>query len=652
MSAINKSIFEYERRKDFPDKLTQWIGDVFYDILPEHGYEVREEQIYTAYQMADTICKNKLHLAEAGLGTGKTFAYLLPAIAYARFSGKPVIIACASTALQEQLCGEKGDIQTISNLLKLDVDARMAKDSYQYVCDCKADDSKTRLNSLSENIALEVIEWLGKTKRGERSEIPQVPDHVWNYIGWDEGMACDMCLDRGFCKLIRAKEYYKAANDLIVVDHDLFFKDLWTRDELILEGKLPILPAYSAVIFDEGHKIILPAAMQAGQRIRKDEIEEMVHSIEQVHGVREALLKTVANLEEVITNFFIKLNQVALFDEQSERYAIPYDSSLSEDAKAFQKVLDQLLLEFQIEQELYLEALPLSLIHAYEMKIDKLMLGLHNFRKNEGKEMLAWINHSDGSFWVVPKDTNTRLDKHLYQKKLPVVLTSATLSNDGDFSYLIRTLGLHHASHSTVGNSFEMENQVEVYLPNPSQDQKITVNHTDNIEKLVHLLHLNQGRALVLTNSKNEVQRIRNSLKQQQFPFELLWEDKAERGYLIRKFKEDITSVLVGYDLWEGIDVPGESLTMVIVWQLPFPALDPLIEEQRRVAKNNGFDPVMAVDYPEMGLKLKQGCGRLIRTKDDQGKIVIMESVYHKPYEKIVMGALPQDVMIKNLNEL
>jgi ATP-dependent DNA helicase DinG len=529
------------------------------------------------------------------------------------------------------------------------VDARMAKDSYQYVCDSKVDDNKTMIESLAEDLDREINEWLGNTKRGERSEIPQVPDHIWNYIGWDDGMACDLCLDRGFCKLIRAKEYYKAAKDLIVVDHDLFFKDLWTRDELIREGKPPILPAYSAVIFDEGHKIILPAAMQAGQKIRKEEIEEMVHNIEQVHGVREVLLKTVAHLEEVTISFFQKLNQVAIFDEQSERYAIPYDSPLSEQAKTFQKVLDQLLLEFQIEQELYLEALPLNMIHAYEMLIDKSMMALHNFRKNDGKDMLAWINRNDGSFWVVPKDTNARLDKHLYQKKLPVVLTSATLSNDGDFSYLIRTLGLNNPTHSTVGNSFEMEKQVEVYLADYSRTE---VQYADKIEKLVYLINQNLGRALVLANSKKEVQRIRKSLKQQQFPFELLWEDKAERGYLIRRFKDDISSVLIGYDLWEGIDVPGEALTMVIVWQLPFPALDPLIEEQRRVAKDANLDPVMTVDYPEMGLKLKQGCGRLIRTKDDQGKIVIMDSIYQKPYEKVVLGALPEEVMIKDLTKL
>lgn len=652
MCARLKSIFEYERREDFHDKLTQWIGDVFYDILPEHGYEVREEQIYTAFQMADALCSNKVHLAEAGLGTGKTFAYLLSAIPYARLNRKPIIVACASTALQEQLCGENGDIKTLSDLLGLEVDARMAKDSYQYVCDAKVEESKTKFDSLSEDLSLEINEWLGQTKRGERSEIPLVPDRVWKHIGWDEGMSCDMCLDRGFCKLIRAKEYYRGARDIIVVDHELFFKDLWTREERIADGKLPILPEYCGVIFDEGHKIILPASMQAGNRIIKEDIDQMISNIEDIHGAREELLLTATRLEDITSIFFTKLNQVAIVDERSERFTIHCEDSLLKLAETFQKVLDKLLLEFQIEQELYTESLSPNLIHAYEKLIDNAMLAIHNFRKNKGRDIVSWIDREGESFFVVPRDIDIRLNKHLFQKTIPVILTSATLSNDGDFNYLIRRLGLKNPSYSTVGNSFEMDEQVEVYLPEAVSKENVTIEFAKKIEKLVYLLKQNEGRALVLTSSLEEVRRIREGIRHYQLPFEVLWEDKAERGFLIRRFKEEISTVLIGSDFWEGIDVPGESLSMVIIWQLPFPALDPLIEVQRVEAKEGGLDEVVTIDYPAMGLKLKQGCGRLIRTEEDHGKIVIMDSVYGEAYEKFIMSALPWEAKIRNMSEL
>lgn len=644
MCARLKSIFKYERREDFHDKLVEWIGDVFYDILPEHGYEIRDEQIYTAFQLADALCNKKTHLAEAGLGTGKTFAYLLSAIAYARLQGKPIIIACASTALQEQLCGKDGDIKVLSDLLGLEVDARMAKDSHQYVCDAKVQESQVMLDDMPKDLAVAVNGWLGTTKCGERSEIPLVSDRIWKYIGWDEGMSCDMCLDRGFCKLIRAREYYKAARDIIVVDHDLFFKDLWTREEQIADGKSPILPQYCGVIFDEGHKIILPAAIQVGHRIVKDDIEDMILSIEQIDGAREELLLTTAHLKDVTTILFIKLNQVAITDEQSKRLLVNGDDSLFKIAESFQKVLDQLLLELQIEQELYMESLTKSMIYAYEMVIDCSMLAAYNFHKNKGEDIVSWIDGEGDCFFVVPRNIDKRLNQQLFQKKLPVVLTSATLSNNGDFDYLIRTLGLKTLSHSTVGNSFEMDKQVEIYLSEPISKGKSNVEFTKKVEELVCLLKQNEGSALVLVNSLKEVRRIRKEFKNYQIPFEILWEDKAERGHLIRQFREDSSSVLIGSDFWEGIDVPGDALSMVIIWELPFPALDPLIEMQRLEAKKNGLDEVLTVDYPAMGLKLKQGCGRLIRSRNDKGKIIIMDSVYGEAYEKFVISALPTSI--------
>jgi len=172
--------------------------------------------------------------------------------------------------------------------------------------------------------------------------------------------------------------------------------------------------------------------------------------------------------------------------------------------------------------------------------------------------------------------------------------------------------------------------------PNRMEDR-----FTHGIQKLVSLLIQNKGRALVLTNSLQEVRKIKRKLKAYQLPFEVLCEEEGDRGFLVRKFREVTSSVLIGANFWEGIDVPGEALTMLIVWQLPFPSLDPLIEVQRTEASEQGLNPVTTVDYPEMGLKLKQGCGRLIRTQEDKGTIVILDSVIGDPWEEVVMGALP-----------
>ncbi|MBF8984001.1 ATP-dependent DNA helicase [Lutibacter sp. B2] len=652
MSSRLKELFNYHKKEEFPVELAEWIGQVFYDILPEHGYEVREEQIFTAFQLADAVCNKKVHLAEAGLGTGKTFAYLLTAIAYARFSGKPVVIACASTALQEQLAGLNGDIQTLSHILGLEIDARMAKDPRQYICDARVNEFSSLFAEKSNTMSDEINQWLRKTNRGERSEMPLVSDSVWKQIGWDESMSCDLCSSRGFCKLVKAREHYRHTRDLIIADHEIFFDDLWTRDERIADGKLPILPSYSAVIFDEGHKVILPAAMRAGRQIIKEDIDNIISALEEIQGARESLISIGLALEEACSDFFIKLSHCVIADKRSDRLALRVEGTLLKAADTFHKALDRLLLEIQIEQELYLESLPISLLQTYETQIERAMMALDRFGTNKSRDVITWVDQLDGSFWVVPRNLSKMLDIHLFQKRLPVVFTSATLSNEGDFSYFTRTLGLKKPSCSTVGSAFDIEKQVVVYLPECWSNNYEDVRFSLGIKKLVSLLKLNGGRALVLTNSLDEVRKIRRGLEDYQLPFEVLWEDRGERGYLVRKFREEVSSVLIGSSFWEGIDVPGEALSLLIVWQLPFPSLDPLIEVQRKEAKEEGFDPMMTVDYPEMGLILKQGCGRLIRTKDDRGTIVIMESVIGAPWEKVVMGALPPGARIRKIEDL
>lgn len=627
--------FEYSSNKEFHTKLVEWIGDVLYDELPEHGYEIRDEQIFTAFQIADAMCKKEVHLAEAGLGTGKTFAYLLSAIAYARLTKKPVVIACATTALQEQLAGEQGDIKKLSNLLGLEIDARMAKDPHQYICDVRVNENCSELGSMSDEIQL----WLNETTVGERSEMPMIPDKIWKKIKWDESMSCELCDWRGFCKRIKAREHYRKAADLIIVDHETFFHDLWTREEKIADRQIPILPSYSAVIFDEGHKVLLKAAMQAGQSITREDVDSIIEALEEIQGARNSLVAITINLSKAYREFFEKLDQSIIPNEGSVRQGIKVSKELLKAADEFRKSLDHLLLELQIEQGLFMESLTGNQLQAFEGQIERATWALNRFIRNNSGDTICWVDETDQSFWVIPRDLGTMLKNHLYKKGLPVIFVSATLSNEGDFSYFKRSIGLEQGSHSTIGSPFELDEQVTISFAN-IKSGKEAFDH--KIKKLIELLLKNGGRSLVLTNSLSEVRKIRTALKGIDFPFDLLWEDKGERGYLARTFRENETSVLVGSDFWEGIDVPGESLTMVIVWELPFDGKDPLIEQQRKEAKEAGLDPFVSVDYPEMGLKLKQGCGRLIRTEEDKGTIVILDKVTNEPWESFVMGALPK----------
>lgn len=633
--------FEYLSKDEFPARLTAWIGHVFYDVLPEHGYEIREEQIFTAFQLAGAVCRRKVHFAEAGLGTGKTFAYLLTAISYARFTGKPVVIACASTALQEQLVAPKGDIDTLSRLLSLDLDVRMAKDPRQYICDERVNRLVNQPLGQQGRALEEVVRWADVTERGERSEMPQVSDRVWSQIAWNETESCEICSSRGFCKLVKAREHYRPARDLIVGDHGIFFNDLWTRDERIADGKMPLLPAYSAVIIDEGHKVMLPAAMRAGQQVVKEDIDSMLSLLEQIQGARTSLVSITYAMRGATSRFFKTLYQAATQDERTDRLAVQISNELLEAADTLQRALDVLSLELQYEQELHLESLSATQLQAFEARIERTTAALARFCLNRGQDAIVWVDRVDKSFWVVPRDLSGLLREHLFAKKLPVVFSSATMSTGGDFSYFARTLGLEEPSGSSVDSSFDFEKQAMIYLPRrlPPSDEESWFPLV--LKRLVSLLRLSGGRALVLTNAPSDVRKLRAELKKYQLPFELLWEDRAERGYLVRRFREEVPSVLVGAGFWEGIDVPGEALSLLIIWRLPFPPREPLIEARRHEAQGQGLDPLTAVDYPEMGLRLKQGCGRLIRKSEDRGVIAILEPVLGTPWEQVVRDALP-----------
>ncbi len=636
MCARIKEPFEYKNVSEFKTKLVDWIGDILYDFLPEHGYEVRDEQIYTAFQIADAMCDRKIHLAEAGLGTGKTIAYLLSAIPYARLHGKPVVIACATSALQEQLASE-GDIYTLSRLLGLQVDARMAKDSRNYICDVKVEELQEE-GTLSEELSA----WIKQTKLGERSEIPTISDRDWKKIAWDESMGCDKCINRGYCKLVKARQYYREATDLLIVDHETFFFDLWTRQERLADGKLPILPNYCAVIFDEGHKIMLPATLQAGNQISKEEMEDMINAFEEIQGARNSLATVTMQLAQANNAFFNELYQSIVEDISSVRKSIRISNQLLKTALTFRKVLEQILLEMQIEQELYIGSIPTSLMQAYEGQVERAIMALSRFCNNS--ETICWVDQGDKSFWVVPRNIHDMLDKQLYHKNIPTIFTSATLSNDGNFEYFNRMIGVRNPSKSTVGSPFDLEEQITITIPKLENNENNQFEQ--KLELIAELLVKNGGRALVLTNSLVEVKKIRKKLSAKRFDFDILWEDLGDRGYLARKFREEETTVLIGANYWEGIDVPGDSLNLLIIWELPFPTLDPLIEVQRKEANELGLDSMTTVDYPEMGLKLKQGCGRLIRTEEDKGRIVILASVQNTPWEKNVMGALPIQILV------
>ncbi len=603
--------FRFENTADYGRQLSEWIGHVFYELLPAAGYQVREEQIYFAFRVAAALADGRPMLAEAGSGTGKTFGYLLPAICLARLRGRPVVVATATPALESQLAGPGGDIAVLSRLLGLDVDARVARHPQNAVCDIKVE----RLAGSSRRIAgrTALLRWLERSAHGVRAEFPAAPDALWTKVAWDAGCRCDTCPRRGYCRLTRGRESARAAADILVCSHDLFFEDIFNRERLP-PGRLPVLPSFSAVIFDEGHRVAFSAQRAGGFRLRLADLRQAVDGC-QGQGVRVRLLRLAEATRCACARFSAALAGAVEPGEEARRAVAPTPDLLAE-ARAMDRVLGRLQDEMAIEAGLHEEtayAARLALYHTWLDAAQAVCRGLGDDR------LLCFVERAD--LWVVPRDLGSLWRRHL-PERTPLVFSSATLSAGGSFDYAAGVLGLGKPATARVGVPFRLASQVLCYLPGDLPPGGAPEFWPKAAERIARLLPATAGRALILMPHASAVEALRAHLRT---PYTVFWEGDASPEALLRDFARDTASCLVGHSFWEGVDVPGESLSAVVVPQLPLPGTDPLVQARRDAAAASGVDPFAEVDVPDMALRLKQGAGRLIRNETDRGLVAILD---------------------------
>jgi len=628
--------FRYRTMQEFESGVTDLVSRAFYDKLPAAGLEIREEQIYTAYRIASSMIKAETFFAEAGAGAGKTYAYLIPAVCHARRIGRPVVVACASGLLQNQLADPDGDAATLSALLDLDIDVRLAGDPQNYVCEGRVEElsySGVRKKGLAR-----LRRWAAASKRGDRREIPDAPDDLWGLVSWSEGLPCDTCKQRGYCRAIRAREHYRAATDLVVCSHDIFFRDLWSREAREESGLLPLLPSYSGVVFDEGHRVPDVARDTAGRFVSRDELERTLRQLEvnvaAVSDYLPHLIKAIRTAEQAMMPFWPAL-EAASSPSSTERWHVAR-APLSEAAGHLHGAIEELQDTIATYEDL-LESGVRERCYTLQFLLDIAAAGLDTIVNKESETTLYALDpaSTEAVLWAVPRRVDGRMQQALFSRKVPVILTSATLVSGGSFDYLKRMVGAPDAGHASAGIPFDFGRQAMVYMPvQPLPDP---------VAHLVKVLEATSGRALVLVGTQAELAALRQALASHDLPWTMLWEGDADRSSLARRFRADLSSVLVGTCFWEGVDVPGEALSCVVVPRLPFPPDDPLLEARRGEARRDGLDPFMAVDVPEMALKLKQGYGRLIRTTSDRGVFTLLDVSYlGTSYQAAVESAFPE----------
>lgn len=643
--------FDYDPSKPFIQQAGEWIADVFYDILPEAGFEVRDEQIYMAFQLERAFAEKSVIFAEAGVGTGKTIVYLLYSICYARYMRKPVVIACADESLIEQLMKPEGDLAKLSLHLDFTIDARTGKSPEQYLCLNKLDEA--RFGEEDEELYEELYEGLPEFVRarkgmqhfhayGDRKHYPGLSDEQWGKIGWDRFQDCFVCEQRHRCGQTLSRDHYRRAADLIVCSHDFYMEHVWTYESRKREGQLPLLPDHAAVVFDEGHLLEAAAQKALTYKLKHESFEELITRL--LKGeIRETLAERIEDAIGCSESLFRMLERQSDDVAGSDRRTIRMDDALRKQITSFQDVLSA------IEEELVFES-GLYTLNEYQLKIveehlEMIQRALSLFRRSEPP--ICWLSEGDGGtiLEVMPRTVKEVLRERVFALNMPIVFSSATLSVDGSFDYLAESLGVSDSLSFSVASPYQYEEQMEVVVPNVG----FTGAFEEKLDAACGLLKRTGGRALLLFRSREELRQFKAGIANRPdlTGMRFLFEGDQEISSLISQFQADETSVLGAISLWEGLDVPGPSLSNVIVWSLPYPPNDPVFMAKRSSVRH----PFEEVDLPYMLLRLRQGIGRLIRTREDKGIVALLSEQWHQAPEvrAKIEAVLPNGVTVKEL---
>ncbi|WP_280771744.1 ATP-dependent DNA helicase [Salipaludibacillus daqingensis] len=632
--------FTISKTENFFQKLGDYVGDVFYDILPEQGYELRDEQIYMAFQLEQAFKNKSTMFAEAGVGTGKTFVYLLYAICYARYHRKPAIISCADETLIEQLVKEEGDIKKLERALGISLDVRLAKSREQYVCMKKLDPlaHKTEdedILQVHDNIPDFVYDQGSSMQSferyGDRKEYPWVPNDAWEKVSWDPLQQCSTCDWRHRCGQTLNRDYYRQSSDLIICSHDFYAEHVWTKESRQREGQLPLLPEASCVVFDEGHLLEFAAQKALTYRFESTTLSTVLTEY-MSQDVREESLVLIEDILALHDEWFDLITDSASLVEGSNRKEVPRSKKMMDLASNINDKVHLLLEQLVFDTEMFT-------IDDYHVKIIEEYLEFFSYGLGvllQGNQGVFWLeeNESQSSFVIMPRLVEDVLKNDVFSQNIPFIFSSATLSQAGDFSYIADSLGIEKYESFVVQSPFDYDEQMKIY-------GHVQETESEKWQGVANQLKKSSGESLVLFSSKEEMDRFRNWADQNSWDFPVFYEGDQEISGLVKKFQQDQSSVFCSYNLWEGLDVPGESLSQVIIASLPFPPHDPVFEAKRKHTDN----PLEEVDTPYMILRLRQGIGRLIRTSQDNGTINIWFDQWQKDvYEKEIQQVLPVEI--------
>ncbi len=598
-------------------------------------FEPRQYQQEMAGKIEEMIQFNGTLVAESGTGTGKTYAYLVPALA----SGRKVVVSTGTKYLQDQLY--QRDIPTVSRILGMPIDVAILKGRSNYLCLERLETLSARspktIRMAAEDVR-EVHAWKNRTNQGDVAEVdaiqegasiwPEVTSNADNCIGSD-------CQFYDKCFVNKARKRAQQA-DVVVVNHHLYFAD----HSLKQDGFGKLLPEAAVWIFDEAHQLPDIASNFLGQSVSLRQITELIKDTKvadatEKSGIRE-LPKALGDVEKAA-----KDTQLSLLNVQG-RYE--WDE-FTADKTVFLKRLS--LLNSQLSYLLdLLSAASMSgdaLGRCYERVVSIAAL-IEKFSNFTSIDQVRWIEVNAKSFRIneTPLNIGSAVQSAMNGLASAKIFTSATLSVDGNFQHFIEQMGLGEVDISQWDSPFNFRQQSLLYLP----QHLPAPNHPDYAVKLVDailpVVQASEGRAFLLFTSYRLMHKVREYFAGQ--GFRLLVQGEASKQSLIKDFKESPRSILFAtMAFWEGVDIPGDALSCVVIDKLPFESPnDPVLQARMKAIESSGKNPFMTYSLPRAVISLRQGAGRLIRGVNDTGVLMLCDPrVRTARYGKIFIDSLP-----------